>query len=140
MHGPARAVEADVIDRAAGNLAAGIAALELLDSTSPYARLDALGKQVQRALREACRSKGIPAQVPQTGSMFSIFFTASPVRDYAGALTGDPAVFARFFRGCLDRGVYLPPSAYETAFISTAHEGAAVDRACEVMASVIRDL
>jgi len=78
--------------------------------------------------------------VPQTGSMFSIFFTPEAVRDYAGALTGDARLFARFFRGCLDAGVYLPPSAYETAFISTAHEGAAIDRACEVMTSVIRSL
>jgi glutamate-1-semialdehyde 2,1-aminomutase len=72
--------------------------------------------------------------------MFSIFFTASPVRDYAGALSGDAGLFARFFHGCLDAGVYLPPSAYETAFLSTAHAGSAVDRACEVMDSVIRRL
>jgi glutamate-1-semialdehyde 2,1-aminomutase len=72
--------------------------------------------------------------------MFSIFFTPRAVHDYAGALTGDAKLFARFFRGCLEAGVYLPPSAYETAFISTAHEGAAIDRACEVMASVIRSL
>jgi len=62
------------------------------------------------------------------------------VRDYESALTSDRAFFARFFRGCLDAGVYLPPSAYETAFLSTAHEGAAVDRACDVMASVLRKL
>jgi glutamate-1-semialdehyde 2,1-aminomutase len=121
-------------------MAAGIAALEMLDSNPPYERLSKLGRQVRDALSGACRSKGIAAQVPQTGSMFSIFFTSSPVRDYAGALTGDAAVFGRFFRGCLDNGVYLPPSAYETAFISTAHEGAAIDRACEVMASVIQRL
>ena len=119
-------------------MAAGIAALELLDESPPYARLDALGRRVADALAGACRAKGIAAQVPQAGSMFCIFFTGSPVRDYAGALRGDAALYARFFRGCLDAGVYLPPSAYETAFLSTAHEGAAVDRACEVMASVIR--
>ena len=72
--------------------------------------------------------------------MFCVFFTDQPVRDYASALTGDAALFARFFRGCLDAGVYLPPSAYETAFISTAHEGAAIDKACEVMGSVLRRL
>ena len=48
--------------------------------------------------------------------------------------------FAKFFRGCLDSGVYLPPSAYETAFLSTAHEGDAVNKACEVMSSVLRKL
>jgi glutamate-1-semialdehyde 2,1-aminomutase len=121
-------------------MAAGIAALELLEETRPYPALDALGRQVRDALAGACRAKGIPAQVPQTGSMFSIFFTPTPVRDYAGALTGDAKLFARFFHGCLDAGVYLPPSAYETMFLSTAHEGAAVDRACEVMQKVIQNL
>jgi glutamate-1-semialdehyde 2,1-aminomutase len=121
-------------------MAAGIAALELLDETLPYERLDALGRQVRGALSGACRAKGLDAQVPQVGSMFCIFFTSAPVRDYASALTGDAKLFARFFHGCLDEGVYLPPSAYETAFISTAHEGAAIDRACEVMESAIRRL
>ena len=121
-------------------MAAGIAALELLEETLPYPRLDALGRQVQAALAGACRAKGLPAQVPQAGSMFSIFFTGAHVRDYAGALTGDAPLFARFFRACLDEGVYLPPSAYETAFLSTAHEGRTIDRACEVMESVIRKL
>jgi glutamate-1-semialdehyde 2,1-aminomutase len=121
-------------------MAAGIAAIELLDEGRPYPGLDALGRKVRDALAGACKAKGIAAQVPQTGSMFSIFFTPSPVRDYAGALTGDARLFARFFHGCLDAGVYLPPSAYETAFISTAHEGAAIDRACEVMDTVIKKL
>jgi glutamate-1-semialdehyde 2,1-aminomutase len=121
-------------------LAAGIAALEMLEEAMPYAGLDALGRRVRSALEGACREKGLAAQVPQTGSMFSIFFTPQAVHDYAGALTGDAKIFARFFRGCLEAGVYLPPSAYETAFISTAHEGAAIDRACDVMASVIRSL
>ena len=107
-------------------MAAGIAALEMLDEAPPYAALDGLGRRVRDALAGACRAKGLAAQVPQTGSMFSLFFTASPVRDYAGALTGDAKLFARLFHGCLDAGVYLPPSAYETAFISTAHGGAAI--------------
>jgi glutamate-1-semialdehyde 2,1-aminomutase len=121
-------------------MAAGIAALEILEDERPYPGLDALGQRIRDSLVGACRAKGIPAQVPQTGSMFSIFFTETPVRDYAGALTGDAKLFARFFHGCLDAGVYLPPSAYETAFISTAHEGGAIDRACEVMETVIKNL
>jgi glutamate-1-semialdehyde 2,1-aminomutase len=121
-------------------MAAGIAALELLAENPPYARLDALGRQVAAALSEACRAKGIAAQVPQTGSMFCIFFAGEPVRNYEGALKGDAKLFAKFFRGCLEAGVYLPPSAYETAFLSTAHEGDAVNIACEVMSSVLRKL
>jgi glutamate-1-semialdehyde 2,1-aminomutase len=125
-------------------MAAGIAALRLLEDdgsgASPYTRLDRLGRQLRDAVLAATRAKGIPAQVPQCGSMFSIFFTATPVRDYATALTGDAKLFARFFRACLARGVYLAPSAYEAGFISTAHEGPAIDRACEIMSQAIAEL
>ena len=118
-------------------MAAGIAALRLLEELNPYARLDALGRQVQAALLAAARRKGLPLQAPQVGSMFAVFFTATPVRDYATALKSDAKLFAKFFHACLDRGVYLPPSAYETAFLSTAHEGEAIARAGEIMTAAI---
>ena len=121
-------------------MAAGIASLRLLDELDPYARLDALGRQLRDAVLAAAAAKGLPVQVPQCGSMFSIFFTATPVRDYATALTGDAPRFARFFHACLAGGVYLAPSAYEAGFLSTAHEGAAIDRACEVLTQAIREL
>ena len=121
-------------------MAAGIAALRLLDEENPYARLDALGRCVRDAVIAAAKTKGLPVQVPQCGSMFSIFFTPTPVRDYATALTGDAKLYAKFFHTCLDNGVYLAPSAYEAAFISTAHAGTAIDRACEVMSGAIREL
>ncbi len=121
-------------------MAAGIASLRLLDELSPYDRLDALGRQLRDAVLAAARQKGVAVQVPQCGSMFSIFFTAVPVRDYATAVQGDPKLFVRFFQACLDRGVYLAPSPYEAGFLSTAHEGAAIDRACEVLALAISRL
>ena len=118
-------------------MAAGIAALQLLEELNPYPRLAALGRQVRTALLAAARKKGLPLQV---GSMFAVFFTATPVRDYATALKSDTKLFAKFFHACLDHGVYLPPSAYETAFLSTAHEGAAVDLACKIMTEAIASL
>ncbi len=121
-------------------LSAGIASLRLLEELNPYARLDALGQQVREAVLSAAKAKGIPVQVPQRGSMFSVFFTATPIRDYDSALTSDAALFRRFFRACLDGGVYLPPSAYEAYFLSTAHEGAAIDRACDVISAALRSL
>jgi glutamate-1-semialdehyde 2,1-aminomutase len=72
--------------------------------------------------------------------MFSLFFTESPVRDMPSALTSDAKVFGKFFRKCLESGVYLPPSAYEAWFLSTAHEGRAIDTACEVISSAIKSL
>jgi len=121
-------------------MAAGIASLQLLEELNPYARLDALGRQLRDAVLAAGQAKGLPIQVPQCGSMFSIFFTATPVRDYATALTGDAKLFARFFHACLTAGVYLAPSAYEAGFLSTAHEGAAIDRACEIISQAIKEL
>ena len=121
-------------------MAAGIAALKLLESENPYPRLQRLGQQVRDALQAACKAKGIAAQVPQTGSMFSLYFTGSRVRNYDGALGSDAKLFGKFFHACLSAGVYLPPSAYETAFISTAHEGRSIDLACEVMTRAIAGL
>ena len=121
-------------------MAAGIAGLKLLEEENPYVRLDQLGQQLRNAVLAAAKHKGIAVQVPQCGSMFSIFFTATPVRDYATALTGDAKTFARFFHACLEGGVYLAPSAYEAGFLSTAHEGKDLDQACEVMTRAVRNL
>ena len=125
-------------------MAAGIAALRLLEDDGsgmdPYVRLDTLGCRLRDAVLAACRTKGIAVQVPQCGSMFSIFFTATPVRDYATALTGDAKLFGRFFHRCLEGGVYLAPSAYEAGFLSTAHDGVAIERACEILSDAIARL
>ena len=125
-------------------MAAGIAGLHLLENdgsgTDPYTRLDTLGRQLRDAVLAACRAKGLAVQVPQCGSMFSIFFTDTPVRDYATALKGDAKLFGRFFHACLERGVYLAPSAYEAGFLSTAHDGPVIARACEVLTAAVREL
>jgi glutamate-1-semialdehyde 2,1-aminomutase len=121
-------------------MAAGIASLRMLENRHVYATLDTLGMQLRDAVVAAAKAKGIPVQVPQCGSMFSIFFTDTPVRDYDTALKGDANLFKKFFHTCLANGVYLAPSAYEAGFLSTAHTGEAIDRACEVMANAIRDL
>jgi glutamate-1-semialdehyde 2,1-aminomutase len=121
-------------------MAAGISALRLLEELNPYARLDQLGRQLRDAVLAACRAKGLPVQVPQSGSMFSIFFSDTPVRDYATALKGNAKIFGRFFHSCLAKGVYLAPSAYEAGFLSTAHEGPAIARACEVLTTAVREI
>ena len=121
-------------------MAAGIAQLRLLDEVKPYARLDAMGRQICAAASAAAAAKGIPLQTPQAGSMFSLFFTPTTVRDMPTALTSDAKLFGRFFHACLEGGIYLPPSAYEAWFLSTAHEGAAIDRACSVISAAIESL
>jgi glutamate-1-semialdehyde 2,1-aminomutase len=121
-------------------MAAGIAQLRLLDELKPYPRLDSLGRRLCDAALAAAKAKGLPLQAPQCGSMFSLFFTPQAVRDLPSAMSSDSKLFARFFHACLDKGVYLPPSAYEAWFLSSAHEGLAIDRACEVVAQAIAGL
>ncbi len=121
-------------------MAAGIESLRMLEELDPYAKLNALGRQVCDAALGAAHAKGLALQAPQAGSMFSLYFTAEAVRDYESALKADAKLFGRFFHGCLANGVYLPPSAFEACFLSTAHEGSAIERACETISTVIRDL
>lgn len=121
-------------------LAAGIASLKLLEETNPYAALDARGRQIRDAALAAARLKGIPLQVPQVGSMFSFYFSAEPVRDYASALRADAPLYGRFFRACLAAGVFFPPSAFESSFLSTAHDPASVERACATVSEAIAAL
>ena len=88
----------------------------------------------------AAQAKGIPLQVPQVGSMFSLFFNAQKVRNYDQAIASNGDLYRKAFRIALDKGVYLAPSPYETAFLSTAHEGKDIDKACEVLDAAVRAL
>lgn len=121
-------------------MAAGLAAVRKLQHELPFARLAALGEQVRDALLAAAKTKGIALQVPQVGSMFSLFFNPNPVNNYDQAIASQGDLYRKVFRYALDHGVYLAPSPYETAFISTAHEGADIERACEVLAASICQL
>ncbi|MDX2108877.1 MAG: glutamate-1-semialdehyde 2,1-aminomutase [Verrucomicrobiota bacterium] len=121
-------------------LAAGLASLRLLKELNPYAALDKAGRELASALLGAASAKGIPLQVPQVGSMFSLFFNEHPVRNYEDALSSRKDYFNSVFHHALQHGVYLPPSAYETCFISTAHDAAAMTSAAEVLCAGIARL
>ena len=101
-------------------MAAGLAALRALSDES-YAQLEALGAQLEAGLRAVLDETGTRAQLHRFGSMWTLFFSATPVGDYASAKASDTAAYARFFHAMLERGVYLPPSQFEAAFISLAH-------------------
>ena len=121
-------------------MAAGLAAVRKLRAENPFARLDVLGRRVRDTLLSAANRKGIPLQVPQVGSMFSLFFNPTLVRNYDQAIASNGDLYRKVFRYALDHGVYLAPSPYETAFISTAHEGADIDQACTVLDAAIQSL
>ena len=121
-------------------MAAGIASLKKLKDTNPYPLFEKMGAQIRDALLEAAREKGLALQVPQVGSMFALFFAEKPVRNLEDATTSQTEHFNQLFKYALDHGVYLPPSAYETCFISTAHDGADIEQAAEVLAAGIRSI
>ncbi len=121
-------------------MAAGIAALKLLRDSDAYTRLEKMGAQIAEALRVKAAEIGLPLQVPQVASMFCVYFSDMPVTNFEEATASDTASFAPFFHKCLERGVYLPPSAYETCFISTAHEQGAIDRACETVSAALEEV
>src|SRR5207253_488042 len=102
-------------------MAAGIATLQELRDRPPYAKLDALTHKLTDGLTAAARAANVPHCLQRVGSMWTLFFTPGPVTDYDSAKTSDTAGFARFFWAMMDRGVYLPCSQFEAAFVSTAH-------------------
>jgi glutamate-1-semialdehyde 2,1-aminomutase len=102
-------------------VAAGLATLEELRDHPPYERLDQLGRVLAEGLDLAATATGVPHQLARVGSMWTLFFSAEPVTDYDTAKKSDTARFARFFWAMLDRGVYLPCSQFEAAFLSAAH-------------------
>ena len=103
-------------------MAAGIASLKLLLDSNPYENLNALGKQLAEGVKAIAQERSIPLQVPQVGSMYCLFFSEEPVLNFEQALASDGQLFNKLFQSCLENGVYLPPSAYETCFISTSHQ------------------
>ena len=113
-----------------GNPLAMTAGRWCLDNLTPklYAKLAALGTRLAAGLADAARAHGIALQVNAFGSLLTPFFTDRPVRDYASAITADPAKYAEFFRGMITRGVYPPPSQFEAWFISAAHTEKDIDR------------
>ncbi len=121
-------------------MAAGNASLQLLEADPPYGELDRKGRRLRDAVLGAAREKGVALQVPHAGSMFSFFFSEQPVRNFREATAADRDPFSRIFHHALENGVYLPPSPFETCFLSTAHDDETLDRACDVLAAAIRDL
>src|SRR5262249_41353246 len=108
-------------------MAAGTATLRELARPGGYAWLETLSERLQANLAEACRGAGAPAQINRLGSMWTLFFAARPVTDAASARGADRARYGKFFHAMLDRGVYLPPSQFEAAFVSLAHTEAEID-------------
>ena len=110
-------------------MAAGIATLKVIagDATM-YERLEVLARLLCEGLHEVFLKHGVPHQSVYAGSMFCTFFSEAPVTDLASALTSDVTLYGQFFHAMLERGVYLAPAQFETAFVSTAHTTKEIER------------
>lgn len=119
-------------------MAAGIASLKKLLQLDPYSDLEAAGKQIAGALTNTAIAKGLPLQVPQSGSMFALFFAEEPVHNFPMACASRTTHFNSLFQAALKEGVFLPPSPFETAFISCAHSPEIIDKASEVLVRALQ--
>ncbi|MBX3438073.1 MAG: glutamate-1-semialdehyde 2,1-aminomutase [Planctomycetaceae bacterium] len=116
--------------------ASGIATLRVLKETNPYAELEATTTRLTQGLHRAATEAGIPHQIAQVGSMFTLFFNPDPVVDYDVSRRNDTERFAAYFQGMLNRGVYLPCSQFEANFVSTCHTTADIDQTVAAAAEV----
>jgi len=108
-------------------MTAGIETLRLLSRPDVYPQLEQKASRLQSGITAAVGKAGVDLQVSRSGSILTVFFTAEPVFDYESAKKADTKLFGRFFRSLLDEGIYWPPSQFEAAFVSLAHEDEDID-------------
>jgi glutamate-1-semialdehyde 2,1-aminomutase len=104
-------------------MAAGLSTLRHLREHKQeiYPRLEKLSGELVLGVAAAAKAAGVPICHNRVGSMFTWFFQPGPVTNWTSAAKSDTEAFARFFRSMLDNGIYLPPSQFEAAFLSAAH-------------------
>jgi glutamate-1-semialdehyde 2,1-aminomutase len=114
-------------------MAAGIATIQHLieHEAEVYPQLEHTTRNIAEGVAALAKRAGVPLTANRVGSMFTWFFTAGPVTDFALASASDIAAFARFHRRMLEAGVWLPPSQFEAAFVSTMHGPSEVEMALE---------
>jgi glutamate-1-semialdehyde 2,1-aminomutase len=123
-------------------MAAGLAQLRELERANSWALLEKLGAKFENTARGAIEHAPLDITIHRIGSMFCLFFAPGPIVDLVGAQRSDLKMFARFFRACLERGVYFAPSQFETGFISIAHTHEDIERTgaviCEALETITR--
>jgi glutamate-1-semialdehyde 2,1-aminomutase len=119
-------------------MSAGLATLRLLRDKSVYEQLERLTAKLCSGLREAAREAGVETICNRVGSMWTSFFTRDEVTDWTTANRSDRKKYASFFHAMLNEGVYLAPSQFEAAFVSTAHTEEVIDRTIEAARKAFR--
>ncbi len=119
---------------------AGLATLPLLERRDFYPVLDAKAARLADGLRAALADSGVSGQINVSGSLLTVFFANTPVRDCADAKNSDTTRFAAFFRDMLGQGILLPPSQFEALFVSAAHTDDDIDRTIAAARASLRKL
>jgi glutamate-1-semialdehyde 2,1-aminomutase len=117
--------------------AAGLATLRHA-TDEVYAHVDAAAAAIGKLASDALSAEGVEHRLQSAGNLFSIFFTADEVTDFAAAQRQQTGRYRAFFHAMLARGVYLPPSAYEAWFLSAAHDEDAIDRIAAALPAAAR--
>lgn len=122
-------------------MAAGVTTLCRLkrERKEIYAALENKSETLVRGVTDQAKRHGLPVTTNRVGSMFTWFFQDGEVRNYDDACGSDTRAFAQFHRGMLDRGVYLPPSQFEAAFLSAAHSDDDIDRTITAARETFQD-
>jgi glutamate-1-semialdehyde 2,1-aminomutase len=119
-------------------MAAGCAMLDLVRERGFTEQIEKRAGELCAELREACAAAKVPAQVNQAGSMWTLFFASSEVFDYPTAKRSDLKRFAAVHRALLQRGIYLPPSQFEAAFLSSEHGAEEIDQTVTALREALR--
>ncbi len=109
-------------------VAAGLATLKLVDTPEFQPRIEATTRRLVEGLAAAAKSAGVTFSSQSIGSMFGVYFRATPPRSFAEVMQCDAQRFNRFFLSMLAQGVYLAPSAYEAGFVSSAHSAEDIEQ------------
>jgi glutamate-1-semialdehyde 2,1-aminomutase len=113
-------------------VAAGLASLRAADE-AVYASLDRTAGVIGKLASAALTEQGVPHRLQYAGNLFSVFFGTDPVTNFEQAQASETFRYGPFFHAMLDAGVYLPPSAYETWFVSAAHDDTSINRIAEAL-------
>jgi len=109
-------------------VAAGLTTLRLLKAAGTYEKLEAIGAALEQMLGEAAREAGCPCHIQRVGAMLTVFFREGAVRSWSDADACDREAFGRWHAALIEGGVHWPPSQFEAAFPSLAHDDAAMER------------
>lgn len=114
-------------------MAAGIATLDQWSAAGVFEAVSGLAQQFVSTLKQAAEERGIPFTAGCAGTMFGFFFADGPIYSYSDAKRSDVARFRKFFTELLAEGVYIAPSQFEAGFLSRAHAGEPIEKACEAV-------